>query len=198
MEVNLAGLSVLVVETGDAVTRALEPALLGNRAKFSRAEASEVSASTPAPDRLVVAHPADAEASRRCSVLAEAIGRKMAAGSGGRIVHLLSATAAVPSRRSPQESVVMAAAMASVRTLAMALGPNVLVNAVAAGAIVDDEGRFLAGGGHMLTHVPSGRPGQVADVVNAVLFLCDPANSYLTGQMLVVDGGWAAGYGRNF
>ena len=37
-----------------------------------------------------------------------------------------------------------------------------------------------------------------AEAVAAALFFCDPLNSYTTGQMLGVDGGWAAGYGRNF
>ena len=46
--------------------------------------------------------------------------------------------------------------------------------------------------------MPLGRPGPLAEVVAAVLFLCDPANTYTTGQLLAVDGGWMAGYGRNF
>ena len=42
------------------------------------------------------------------------------------------------------------------------------------------------------------RAGTVDEVVAAVLFFCDPGNSYTTGQMLAVDGGWMAGYGRTF
>jgi 3-oxoacyl-[acyl-carrier protein] reductase len=34
-----------------------------------------------------------------------------------------------------------------------------------------------------------GRLGDPADVARAVLFLTDPANNYLTGQVIVVDGG---------
>jgi 3-oxoacyl-[acyl-carrier protein] reductase len=36
---------------------------------------------------------------------------------------------------------------------------------------------------------PMGRLGDPADVARAVLFLTDPANNYLTGQVIVVDGG---------
>jgi NAD(P)-dependent dehydrogenase (short-subunit alcohol dehydrogenase family) len=38
----------------------------------------------------------------------------------------------------------------------------------------------------------------VDEVVATLLFFCDPLNSYTTGQLLTVDGGWAAGYGRSF
>jgi 3-oxoacyl-[acyl-carrier protein] reductase len=36
---------------------------------------------------------------------------------------------------------------------------------------------------------PMGRPGDPSDVARAVLFLTDPSNNYLTGQVIVVDGG---------
>ena len=58
--------------------------------------------------------------------------------------------------------------------------------------------KTVSGDEAQLSHVPLGRPGSIDEAVAAVLFLCDPMNSYTTGQMLVVDGGWSAGYGRNF
>jgi NAD(P)-dependent dehydrogenase (short-subunit alcohol dehydrogenase family) len=36
---------------------------------------------------------------------------------------------------------------------------------------------------------PIGRIGQTDDIARAVAFLCDPANSFVTGAMLAVDGG---------
>lgn len=39
---------------------------------------------------------------------------------------------------------------------------------------------------------PMGRPGNVGDVANAVLFLVSPAAEHITGQNLIVDGGWTA------
>lgn len=36
---------------------------------------------------------------------------------------------------------------------------------------------------------PIKRPGRIDDVANAVLFFCDPETSYITGQILYVDGG---------
>ena len=128
----------------------------------------------------------------------EGVGEAMAARGSGRIVLLLSATAAVPARRFPELSVAAGAAVLAVRTLAMRLGPSVLVNAIGCGAIAGPDGMLIAGHASMLTHVPTGQPGTVDDIVSAVLFLCDPQNSYMTGQLLTVDGGWSTGYGRNF
>ena len=39
---------------------------------------------------------------------------------------------------------------------------------------------------------PMGRPGTVEDVANAVLFLVSPQSRHITGQTIVVDGGWTA------
>jgi 3-oxoacyl-[acyl-carrier protein] reductase len=43
--------------------------------------------------------------------------------------------------------------------------------------------------GQIARRTPMGRLGDPADVARAVLFLTDPANNYLTGQVIVVDGG---------
>jgi NAD(P)-dependent dehydrogenase (short-subunit alcohol dehydrogenase family) len=40
------------------------------------------------------------------------------------------------------------------------------------------------------SEVPLNRPGRPTDIGNAVLFLCSDASSYVTGQVLHVDGGW--------
>jgi NAD(P)-dependent dehydrogenase (short-subunit alcohol dehydrogenase family) len=50
----------------------------------------------------------------------------------------------------------------------------------------------------MLDHVPLARPGTTDEIAVAALFLADPENSYMNGHVLVVDGGWTAGYLRDF
>jgi 3-oxoacyl-[acyl-carrier protein] reductase len=37
-----------------------------------------------------------------------------------------------------------------------------------------------------------GRPATVADIANAALFLVSPGSRHITGQSLVVDGGWTS------
>ena len=79
------------------------------------------------------------------------------------------------------------------RTCAVEWGPKgIRANAVAPGAIADTEGlaRFTdvqageGGGG-----APVGRVGTKSDIAQAVLFLVSDAASYVSGQVLYVDGG---------
>jgi NAD(P)-dependent dehydrogenase (short-subunit alcohol dehydrogenase family) len=124
------------------------------------------------------------------------IARAMAERGSGRIIFLMSAVAGMPMRRHPRFSMDNASILAGMRTLAMEFGPKVLVNAVGVGAV---EGVTIVSGDRaMLSHTPVGRAGSIEEAVAAVLFFCDPLNTYTTGQMLGVDGGWTAGYGRDF
>ena len=45
-----------------------------------------------------------------------------------------------------------------------------------------------------MEHIPLGRPGTPEEIAEAALFLSAPEASYVNGQVLVVDGGWTAGY----
>jgi len=155
---------------------------------------------TEAPDILLVCCPLRPGASTEDPRSLHADVRKMAAAMAergtGRIVFLMSAIAGMPMRRHPRFSIENASILAGMRTLAMEFGPKVLVNAVGIGAV--ENTTVVSGDEAMLSHTPVGRAGSIDEAVAAVLFFCDPLNTYTTGQMLSVDGGWTAGYGRNF
>lgn len=163
-----------------------------------RANGATVEPVAPVPDILLVSLPllpvADYDVTTWLQA-ARSTGDAMFARGSGRILFLVSAAVGMPMRRHPEFSVAMAGVLATVRTMAMQLGPKVLVNAVGVGAVGEP---LVAGDAAMLGHASVKRVGSVAEITDTVLFFCDSLNSYTTGQMLSVDGGWSAGYGRNF
>lgn len=119
------------------------------------------------------------------------------AGQAKRVVNVVSAAGLVPIRGAAAFSAEQAGLVALTRTLAMELGPDTVVNAVAVGAFTAAAEEQVQGA-RLLTHTALRRPGHIGEIAAAVLFLADPENSYMTGHTLNVDGGWAAGYARNF
>jgi NAD(P)-dependent dehydrogenase (short-subunit alcohol dehydrogenase family) len=83
------------------------------------------------------------------------------------------------------------------QSLAVDLGPHgICVNAVAPGYVetsmtadwLNDDGERRR---RLLERIPSGRFGLPADMEGAFVFLAAPASDYVTGQIIVVDGGWS-------
>jgi 3-oxoacyl-[acyl-carrier protein] reductase len=68
---------------------------------------------------------------------------------------------------------------------------NILVNVVAPGFIETDMTAALSAEARdsLSKQIPLERLGSVLEVANAVLFLCSDLSAYVTGQVLVVDGG---------
>lgn len=70
---------------------------------------------------------------------------------------------------------------------------NITVNAVAPGLIITEMTGGLNGEARdrMLAEIPLGRPGTPGDIAPVVVFLAGEAAGYITGQVIVVDGGMA-------
>ena len=84
---------------------------------------------------------------------------------------------------------------------------GILVNGIAPGSILTEgtkalfygeSGKFKDNVQALMAHIPLGRPGTVEEVAHSALFLAAPESSYVNGHILTVDGGWTAGYTREF
>jgi 3-oxoacyl-[acyl-carrier protein] reductase len=127
---------------------------------------------------------------------------------GGRIINIASIVGLVPLRLQCAFVAAKAAVINLTRAMALELGPHgILVNGIAPGSTLTEgtkqlfygeEGKFRDHVQRMLDHVPLGRPATTDEIAVAALFLADPENSYMNGHVLTVDGGWTAGYARDF
>jgi len=113
-------------------------------------------------------------------------------GRRGRIINIASVSGLMGNPGQANYSASKAGVIGLTRTVAMELaGRNITVNAVAPGFIQTDMTATLADDliKAIVDQVPLGRLGQPRDVADAVLFLASDAASYITGQVLTVDGG---------
>lgn len=76
------------------------------------------------------------------------------------------------------------------RWLATVLAPHVRVNAVSLGGIARGQAPEFVDA--YVARTPLGRMGTEVDAADAVVFLASDAASWITGQNLMVDGGWTA------
>jgi glucose 1-dehydrogenase len=127
---------------------------------------------------------------------AQASARRMIEqGDGGRIVLTSSVTARRAVDGTAAYGMTKAGIEALARTLAVELASaGITVNAVAPGSIVNDRnlGDDPAYAERWAAVNPVGRVGVGDDIVAAVRFLVGPGSGFVTGQTIVVDGGWTA------
>jgi len=140
--------------------------------------------------------------------VSRAAAKPMIARKSGRIINISSVLGLVPARLQCPFVAAKAGVVNLTRAMALELGgQGVLVNCIAPGSILTEgtrklfysaDGKFSDRVQAMLAHIPLGRPGTCAEVAQAALFLAAPESSYINGAVLTVDGGWLAGYIREF
>jgi 3-oxoacyl-[acyl-carrier protein] reductase len=140
--------------------------------------------------------------------MSQAAARLMRRQKSGRIINVASIAGLVPLRLQCAFIAAKAGVVNLTKGMALELGPHgILVNGIAPGSTLTEgtkqlfygeDGTFRANVQRMLDHVPLGRPATTDEIAVAALFLADPENSYMNGHVLTVDGGWTAGYARDF
>lgn len=118
---------------------------------------------------------------------------RMRARGGGAVLNITSMAGENTNSNMASYSSSKAAVNHLTRNIAYDLGPmNIRVNAIAPGAIKTHALSTVLTPEieqHMLAKTPLARLGQPDDIANAALFLCSPAASWVSGQVLTVSGG---------
>jgi 3-oxoacyl-[acyl-carrier protein] reductase len=114
----------------------------------------------------------------------------------GRIVNISSVAGTHVNAGQANYSASKGAVNSFTKVLAMEMGKRgITVNAVAPGFIETDMSEAVRNkaGDIIKKAIPVNRLGLPEDIANAVLFLCSPGASYITGQVITVDGGLSLG-----
>ncbi|MGH9516530.1 MAG: SDR family NAD(P)-dependent oxidoreductase [Terriglobales bacterium] len=125
----------------------------------------------------------------------QAVSPGMAKAGGGSIINMSSISWMIPSTGLPAYITAKAGIVGLTRTLSRELGSaNIRVNCISPGAIMTERQRrlwmtreYLA---EIMRHQTLKRELNPEDVANSVLFLASEQSAAITGQNLIVDGGW--------
>jgi len=135
-----------------------------------------------------------------------AVSKRMIERRKGTIINIGSVLGVVPARLQCAFTAAKAGVLNFTRSHALEIGQyGIRVNGIAPGSILTEGTRALfynpankASADSMASHIPLGKPGETEDIAAAALYLASDDAKYVTGHVLVVDGGWTAGYSRDW
>jgi glucose 1-dehydrogenase len=115
-------------------------------------------------------------------------------GNGGSILLMSSVTGHQAHKNLSAYGMTKAALEMLAKNLVIELSPyKITVNAIAPGATITE--RTVSDAAYVKTWsniTPMGRPATTVDIANAALFLVSEQARHITGQSLVIDGGWTS------
>lgn len=122
------------------------------------------------------------------------VARRMATRGYGRVVNVSSIMAIASKVGRSSYSASKSGIVGQTRACALDLAKDgILVNAICPGFVATDMPRATLGEEGLTAlgqHVPLGRVAEVQDIVPPTLFLASRLNTYITGEALVIDGGY--------
>jgi 3-oxoacyl-[acyl-carrier protein] reductase len=193
-----AGVAVepIVADVTDA--KAVEGAVAATLARFGRIDFAIANAGRAVDGLIVRTKPEDLEAIlavnlKSAFALVSAVARPMIKQRGGSIVLMSSIVGLTGNVGQAAYAAAKAGLLGLAKSVAKELGSrNVRVNAVAPGLIETSmtESMSEQARAHFLASIALGRSGTPEDVSGVVSFLCSDAARYVTGQTIVVDGGF--------
>ena len=119
----------------------------------------------------------------------------IAQGGGGRIINTGSQLGEVGSAAAPSYCAAKAGVKNLTKSAAVALAPHgIRVNCIGPGPVLTRIAQGLLGipevRDHFERHVPLGHLGEPLDIANAAVFLASDESSWVTGETIMVDGGY--------
>lgn len=117
----------------------------------------------------------------------------MISNKNGVIINISSMWGEVGASCEVHYSVSKAGLIGLTKALAKEVGPSgIRVNCITPGVVDTDMNKNLSKEDleQLKTDTPLGKIGKTSDIVNAILFLCEDSSSFITGQVLGINGGY--------
>lgn len=134
---------------------------------------------------------------RSCFLLSQHAAKNMIKARSGRIINISSIVGLIGNAGQTNYAASKAGIIGFSRSLAKELASrNILVNCIAPGYIETDMTAALGEekNKNAAEHIPLSRMGKSEEIAKSALFLASELSTYITGQVLVVDGGLSIGF----
>ena len=127
-------------------------------------------------------------------VLMHTVAKAMKKRKSGKILNISSIFGVVSKEKRASYSASKSGLLGLTRASALDLAPfNVLVNSISPGFVDTDLTRKILGVRNLkalVETIPQKRLAKPVEISNVALFLCSSQNTYITGQNIIVDGGF--------